>query len=67
MKKIFFTLFISVLLLCSCGNATTATCKKPGCNNPTFEAGLCRDHYKELQADNEKLNNAHKAWQKYTN
>lgn len=52
MKKIssmLIVLFI-VILLAACGNKNV--CRKEGCNQPTYQDGLCRDHWNDQQINN---------------
>lgn len=49
MKKIslFLVLVLAFLSVCSCGNKNV--CSKEGCNQPTYQDGLCKDHYDDKQ------------------
>ncbi|MBQ2204806.1 MAG: hypothetical protein II411_02795 [Lachnospiraceae bacterium] len=52
MKKISLGLILalSIMLVSACGNKNV--CSKDGCNQPTYQDGLCRDHWNERQANN---------------
>lgn len=44
------TLFVVIVMLTACGN-DKKLCSVEGCNQPTYEDGLCRDHYAKNKSE----------------
>ena len=52
MKKISLGIILALLIMAvsACGNKNV--CSNDSCNQPTYQDGLCRDHWNERQVNN---------------